>query len=318
MFCRLWSEEEFKDLTISTSSPTNSHPVTPRTPSPFTSEGTSFPPFHPAVYTQPMISDDPVLFQSHFIRLKVSNRKGQARYRCVTCSHEFECTGKLRLVQHILGRSYTGSQSRNVKYCPNPHLPLKNALLLKHGQNKIGPNTPVSSSPKATVPQNFPVIKEERKTTLPKVPSKDSFSSYVSSVDEEGSTSHEDFDGLFEFLLSVGATEENFISEERSIANIEQFPPAKRVKNNDDFVNFTETKRMQANKCLGQFFRAYNIPLNATKDALFLEFLNAIQYVGPMYRPALNHLSDLSEGMKVETGNVLSSGDRENQSYPAI
>lgn len=77
------------------------------------------------------ISDDPDDYHSHFTQLTAKTSKGQARYRCVTCGHEFSCSGKRRKLQHILGRDFLlgKCKNRNVVPCPSPHEPLKRALL---------------------------------------------------------------------------------------------------------------------------------------------------------------------------------------------
>ncbi len=79
---------------------------------------------------------DPSEVKSHFTIVEQANRKGQARYRCIMCHHEFSCTGKLRLVQHIVGIEFAGSNFKNVKACPNPFMPLKQALLKKRMQDE--------------------------------------------------------------------------------------------------------------------------------------------------------------------------------------
>ena len=75
------------------------------------------------------ISDDPNKIHSHFVRISDTNRKGQSRFKCVKCDHTFECSGQKRLLQHILGYSHQANRYKNVRACPNPHAPLKEALM---------------------------------------------------------------------------------------------------------------------------------------------------------------------------------------------
>lgn len=75
----------------------------------------------------PEISSDPDHIKSHFAVIDHSH-KGQVRYRCLTCSHEFSCNGRNRLIHHLTGMSPSGA-AKHVKPCPNPHQPLKDALI---------------------------------------------------------------------------------------------------------------------------------------------------------------------------------------------
>ena len=78
---------------------------------------------------QSMISDDPLEVRTHYIMVTTPNFRGQARYKCLKCAHEFECTGRSRLIHHITGTPTNGANSRYVRYCPHPHEPLKQNLL---------------------------------------------------------------------------------------------------------------------------------------------------------------------------------------------
>jgi hypothetical protein len=71
-----------------------------------------------------IISSDPKYVKSHFQLIREPDRRGQARYKCLTCSHEFECSGRGRLYQHILGRSWD-TVRKNAKSCPSPYEPLR-------------------------------------------------------------------------------------------------------------------------------------------------------------------------------------------------
>jgi hypothetical protein len=137
---------------ISINSPMNrltvhssSEPSSPHSSSISSSSGT----IQPFTLPQqpPVISNNAEKFHSHFIKMRSPNRKGQTRYKCVTCGHEFECTGKLRLIQHILGAAYSGNQSKNVRSCPQPYLPLKEALYKIHGGQQQSTASSDSSQP---------------------------------------------------------------------------------------------------------------------------------------------------------------------------
>jgi hypothetical protein len=87
------------------------------------------------------ISEDPNKFGTHFIRTTKPNKKGQTRYQCLTCSHEFTCSGKKRRIQHIIGKEFCLGKERNVSPCPNPYLPLKaNLLKIYNSDNMSGDN----------------------------------------------------------------------------------------------------------------------------------------------------------------------------------
>lgn len=99
-------------------------------------QGKRTPPHMIAIATPPTSSPDespisskPEEYFTHFTKLMTSNKRGQTRYRCRTCLHEFECSGKIRRIQHILGNDLYISKEKNVRSCPNPYLPLKHALL---------------------------------------------------------------------------------------------------------------------------------------------------------------------------------------------
>jgi hypothetical protein len=93
------------------------------------------------------ISSLPDKYYTHFIQIVPPNKKGQARFSCRTCSHEFTCSGKRRRIQHILGKDYCLGKERNVVPCTKPFLPLKQALLEHH--MSLEPKYPpfITSSP---------------------------------------------------------------------------------------------------------------------------------------------------------------------------
>lgn len=75
------------------------------------------------------ISSDPEGLYSHFIRLTKPSKKGQSRFRCVTCGHEFESSGRKRPIQHIIGYSFKPGLMKSVKTCLKPFQPLKDNLM---------------------------------------------------------------------------------------------------------------------------------------------------------------------------------------------
>eukprot|EP01040_Poterioochromonas_malhamensis_P015485 gene15485-17339_t len=75
------------------------------------------------------ISDNPEEVKSHYERLSLPDKRGQARYRCKKCGYELICTGRGRLIVHIVGQLIPGTPQKQVKYCGNPDEGLKVALI---------------------------------------------------------------------------------------------------------------------------------------------------------------------------------------------
>jgi hypothetical protein len=71
-------------------------------------------------------------YRSHVTMLGQPDKKGKSRYCCVTCGHQFTCSGRRRIIQHIIGRDYCLGYERDILACPNPNLPLKASLLLQY------------------------------------------------------------------------------------------------------------------------------------------------------------------------------------------
>lgn len=82
----------------------------------------------------PEISSDPNDVKSHFFLINQPSRHGQARYRCRTCRHEFECSGRSRLIHHVTGMNPDGTPVKHVRSCPSPFPPLREALIQQLGQ----------------------------------------------------------------------------------------------------------------------------------------------------------------------------------------
>ncbi len=295
------SSESLNALTSASSNSINFSGMNPSlSTQPLQHVETSTPPFHPSVFQQQVISNNPEKFHSHFIKLRSPNRKGQTRYRCVTCSHEFECTGKLRLIQHILGAAYTGNQSKNVRSCPMPYQPLKDALLKIHGQNNGIPTLKSDSSSQPGTPKTSSGLRAPPSIEIRQPISFDSFYSCKSADD---STTAEDCsrsdNEICEFLTGIGATEEDFLNAElgddltMKFDDIETNLNPKRLKTGDNeaILNVLNPPRNRmysiANKAVIQFFSNYRLPVTAVEDPLFLELLSAIRVAGPYYRPSM-------------------------------
>ena len=75
------------------------------------------------------ISNNPEEVKSHYEKLSVPDKRGQARYRCKKCGYELECTGRGRLIVHIVGQLLSGTPQKQVRFCPNPDERLKAALM---------------------------------------------------------------------------------------------------------------------------------------------------------------------------------------------
>lgn len=76
------------------------------------------------------ISADPKDVKTHFTVVQVSKpSRGQTRYQCLRCNHEFECCGLGRLIQHVTGVRPLQSKTRDVRPCTNPYHPLRLNLL---------------------------------------------------------------------------------------------------------------------------------------------------------------------------------------------
>eukprot|EP01040_Poterioochromonas_malhamensis_P015271 gene15271-17071_t len=123
----------------------------------------------------PKIADEASKVKTHFEILSIPTRKGQARYRCIKCFHEFECTGRNRLIQHIIGTP--GKNRKNVKICPDPHIPMKLNLFKSYQiQEEM-------KAEQAKTLLGKRILEGSNPTSFP-----DFHSSVVSSTDEESST----------------------------------------------------------------------------------------------------------------------------------
>jgi hypothetical protein len=83
----------------------------------------------PTPENPPVISPNANEVHTHFARVSSSGKKGQTRYRCLTCGHSFECSGRKRLIQHIIGYSHIKTQYKTVRSCTRPNLPLQQNLM---------------------------------------------------------------------------------------------------------------------------------------------------------------------------------------------
>lgn len=75
------------------------------------------------------ISNNPEEVKSHYTKLSLPDKRGQARYCCKKCGYELECTGRGRLIVHIVGQLLSGTPHKQVRFCPNPDEGLKAALI---------------------------------------------------------------------------------------------------------------------------------------------------------------------------------------------
>ncbi len=102
------------------------------------------------------ISNNPEEVKSHYKKLSVADKKGQARYCCKKCGYELECTGRGRLIVHIVGQLLSGTPQKQVRFCPNPDEGLKAALIsfIKtdkfHSRTKFRPKKCGSKEPSET------------------------------------------------------------------------------------------------------------------------------------------------------------------------
>jgi hypothetical protein len=266
------------------------------------------------------ISSDPEKLHSHFIKLRNPDRKGQSRYRCVTCCHEFECTGKLRLIQHVLGSTYSDKQKKNVRSCPRPYTPLKEAMGKIYGpafhEHQQYGNSMFFSADSSSA-SGTPNLNDYKSCSgngygcyLP-VNSVDirppiSFDSFYSTKSQEVHTTCEENsrseNNIYEFSDDTDATEEDFFagllrdvnffeeltcmstSNKRTLGNYSS-PSTQYVFQQTDNKNPVYTT---ANKAVLQFFSNYRLPVHAVEDPLFLELLNAVRVAGPHYRPTMS------------------------------
>lgn len=110
--------------------------------------------------TSEAISSEADDYLSHFHCLSMKNEKGQARYRCVTCHHEFESSTKIRLIRHIIGYCDRPGVYMGVRSCSKPHLGLQENL------QKLYPHHPGCRESHLENP-NFRAMKPSGKRPLP-------------------------------------------------------------------------------------------------------------------------------------------------------
>jgi hypothetical protein len=268
---------------ISIDSPMNrltvhSEPSSPHCSSVASSSGTIQPFSLPQ--QPPVISNNAEKFHSHFIKMRSPNRKGQTRYKCNTCGHEFECTGKLRLIQHILGAAYSGNQSKNVRSCPSPYLPLKEALYKIHGgqQTQVVSSAPSSDSSQSNTPkiepmnygnnfnslyhQSFKGVATSMQSSVPPQPLMDlrlpmnfhNNESFYSNKSLDDNTTAEDCsrsdNEICDFLNGIGATDEDFINSDLPFGlDFNSMMACDPLVNDDEASNAsTNSKRMKKNE----------------------------------------------------------------------
>jgi transcription elongation factor Elf1 len=117
----------------------------------------------PTPENPPVISPNANEVHTHFARVSSSGKKGQTRYRCLTCGHSFECSGRKRLIQHIIGYSHIKTQYKTVRSCTRPNLPLQQNLMKlfprqerEDGRKRRRMNAEGMSSPMMPLPGGVP------------------------------------------------------------------------------------------------------------------------------------------------------------------
>eukprot|EP01040_Poterioochromonas_malhamensis_P000912 gene912-967_t len=259
------------------------------------------------------ISSDPRFFETHFIQLTKRKNKGQAKYRCRMCNHEFTCCGKRRRLQHILGDDLVLGKTKNVINCRCPYLPLKNALIQAYQAN---------GTKRQIISEDF----EEREGN-------NNFTRRVESEEEEGTTL-DDFEDLIEHLRTRSSDGHECTSNEEVHESIHtstsaslstspssddfQFMP-KRMRTDsslhicsstdsvydpslavstDSIMSVTShdtsnlivnnvpfspkaiadyNNRVHLNRAILNFFFIYRIPITAVESQDFREFMDAVQ-----------------------------------------
>lgn len=175
------------------------------------------------------ISEDPDDYHSHFVQLTPKTNKGQARYRCVTCGHEFSCSGKRRKLQHILGKDLLigNCKNRNVVPCKKPYEPLKRNLLKTCVTDKA--NAGLEKTNSFLVPSAAPSPLHKSTNNAPSLINNDGH------VDSE-------FHSMLEDILSwehdkedddVDATITSFSASSGSSDEGDDSPMTKRMRSND-------------------------------------------------------------------------------------
>jgi hypothetical protein len=235
-------------------------------------------------------------YRSHVTMLGQPDKKGKSRYCCVTCGHQFTCSGRRRIIQHIIGRDYCLGYERDILACPNPNPPLKAALLLQYrkkgGKQKLlkHPAKLADNVVWASNPDFFSV-------SAVSSPSSSFYSaasvSTVSSKTEETMDIAEVYVDIPEVDLDVEEDLPDYVSanlvkredihgvpsypESASCLYPSQFTSAVENRISPSFLecspsippSTTQQSTMQLEQAISKFFSLYNIPDSAKHDPSF-------------------------------------------------
>lgn len=214
-------------------------------------------PLHTLLASEP-ISDNPAKIHSHFCRVSEANRKGQARFQCVKCGHEFECSGRKRLIQHIIGYSHQANRYKNVRACSNPHIPLKEALMTLY--------------PKHVVPDGEKKRRRRRKK-------------------EELFTAKMVAEMRAKGVFGDSVLFDDFYPDSKRRAGVETNSPMSLAL--PSFLlpptdnSPPNAKHYFANQTLYQLLASHGLSVSLVDDPLFVEFLNAVRLAGDDYCPTM-------------------------------
>lgn len=257
-------------------------------------------------------------YLDHFLQLEKRNAKGYTTFRCLSCQHTFRCSGKRRLIQHIIGKDYCLGKDRNIIPCPNPNPTIKAKLLEDISRMRksddfvsfVSPSSSAPSSPKSS-PFNLPQASGSSnfscqtstwsqgnvlETQLQDLTSLENLKEEIEKFDslEENS----DFDSEFVNLIDVLFQEnkpspgtEKLPQEKKGLSLSNDQNPTGILTGNYSHQTFQvssstqspqspfEFQRRKLNSAIIKFFSAYGIPLNAVEHPTFLTFYQQIPYL---------------------------------------
>jgi hypothetical protein len=193
-------------------------------------------------------------YRSHVTVLDKPDKKGKTRYCCVTCGHQFTCSGRRRIIQHIIGRDYCLGKERNIVPCPKPLGHLKEALLAGYLQKDKDTEQNLLLSP---CQEKLMVGKYDVIETVDAVSSVSS-SFHSSSVTSDSTLCNEFFSELFDWDII-----DSMFSSDKEDEQVSSRPC------NQSMIQFERS--------VLNFFSVYNIPYSAIHDPFFLHFVDVIQ-----------------------------------------
>ncbi len=221
------------------------------------------------------ISNNSEEYYTHFTKLKPSSRKGQTRYRCKTCLHEFECSGKIRRIQHILGNDLIIAKEKNVRSCPKPHEPLKAALLdlYRSLSGKVYAAPPL-------IPPPVPTIE---------VPPPNPFPLQMTMTTEMTNESPSWQGNLISSSGSIDTVEDPWIDNQSQLNVIPHITSSDSLLTYPtlDLYASQQANFEQANQALLRFLYKYDLPLSAMEDPIFTNFIEAVASTDEHYEPSM-------------------------------